>query len=879
MKTDEREAALLGLVFIFVALAAAALYLAPAARAGAWRALGERWAHFSVLPVWAICAVLAHRFAGRHAPARDPLLLPLGFLLAGWGTLLVWRLLPEFGMRQTGWLAAGTVVLVAILRGPANLEWLRRYRNLWLAAGLFLTGLTLFFGTNPSGGEPRLWLGCCGLYFQPSEPLRLLLVAYLAAYISDRTGLQRDREQPMLLSLLGPLVVVWGLSTLLLFVQRDLGTGSLFLGLLAIMLYVATRRRLILGLAGGFILLAGALGAMTFTVVAQRIQAWLQPWANPLGVGYQIIQSLMAVASGGVFGQGFGLGAPGIVPATHTDFIFSAVAEEWGLLGGLALIAIVALLVGRGMRAASRARDDFHVLLATGLAAGIGLQSLLIIGGVIRVVPLTGVTLPFVSYGGSSLVTSFAALGFLLLASNSPSGGNRFRTGIQNVHLGLIAGWLVLAGAVGWWALVRAPAVLERGDNPRRAIETRFVRRGALLDRQGRPLATTVGQAGEFRRQYPEPDAASVVGFNSARFGQAGLEASLDSHLRGEEGHDPWREIRSEILTGSPPVGLDARLTVDIEMQRAAAQALADRRGAAIVLHAATGEIRALASSPSYDSAEIDSTWEQLMASDAAPLLNRATQSLYQPGLALAPLLYAWTWEVDPARPERELEAIGRTMTVDGEVLRCAGQVEPSLDASLGDALQLACPQPFADLAIALGPDELRAMVAAFHLGEAPEVRLETAPPPPVDISAESSRLDMEGVGQGGLNVSPLQLARAYAALVSGGDLPALRIVDALRVPGSEWRAVQPLVGRERALSASSAASTLEALEHTPEGHLEYVAAAVSGGREEGLSWYLGVPSGPKGRWLVVMVLEGTGLSQARQRGRGLQDALISAAP
>lgn len=478
---SRREVLLFGLALGFLFLAATVLALAPAARNDSWSELGSRWGHFLLLPVWLACVWWVRRVAGDELPERDPYLLPIGYLLAGWGTLLIWRLLPEFGLRQTGWLVVGTAVLIAVMRGPANLEWLRRYRFLWLAGGLFLTALTFLFGTNPSGGEPRLWLGCCGVYFQPSEPLRLLLIAYLAAYIAEHVA-PSAQYRTSIFRLLGPLVVVWGLSTLLVFVQRDLGTGSLFVGLLAVMLYVATRRKLVLVVSAGLVVLGGGLGALAFDVVAARVETWLNPWADPLGAGYQLIRSLTAVARGGVLGRGTGLGAPMTVPASHTDFIFSTVSEEWGLVGALAMIGAVAVLVNRGLRAAGSSRNSFHVLLAAGLATGLGLQSIVIIGGVLRVFPLTGVTLPFVSYGGSSLVTSFAALALLLVTSSSPPGHNRYRNSLVHVHSGLIVAWLVLAGATIWWGVIRSPALLtESGqvDRPIMARSTHVVAQGA----------------------------------------------------------------------------------------------------------------------------------------------------------------------------------------------------------------------------------------------------------------------------------------------------------------------------------------------------------------------------------------------------------------
>ena len=205
------------------------------------------------------------------------------------------------------------------------------------------------------------------------------------------------------------------------------------------MLYLASGRWQVLLAAAVLATIGGAVGYALFGVVRLRLEAWLNPWADPTGGSYQIVQSLIAIASGGVIGRGPGVGAPAFVPVAHSDFIFSAVAEEWGLLGGLGMIALFAVLVGRGLRVAAR-REPFGVMLAAGVTLALGLQSLILGGVMTRLFPLTGVTLPFVSYGGSSLVTSFIALGFLLLLSGESGPSRRFGPELRQVQSGMLAG-------------------------------------------------------------------------------------------------------------------------------------------------------------------------------------------------------------------------------------------------------------------------------------------------------------------------------------------------------------------------------------------------------------------------------------------------------
>ncbi len=469
---DRREAWLLGVAFAFLLLTALALLLAPAVRAGSWQAFASSLRPLLLIPVWAAAAIALHRQLSARHPNRDPILFPVGLLLAGWGALLVLRLSPSYGLRQIAWLAVGSLLAWIVLRLPADLRWLRRYRYVWLAGGLALTALTLLAGTNPSGGEERLWLGCCGVYLQPSEPLRLLLLAYLASFLADRLSFGWAAHRTHLRSALLPLFLVWGISVGILLVQRDLGTGTLLLGLLAVMLYMAVDRWQVLLLALLLAVVGAAAAYLLFDVVRLRVFAWLNPWADPMGGSYQVIQGLIAYASGGLFGRGPGIGSPGLVPIAVSDYIFAAVGEEWGLTGGLALIALYALLVQRGLRAARRSTDPFRALMASGIAAAFGLQALMILGGVLRLLPITGITLPFLSYGGSSLITSM--VGLALLATLTAGGPvNRFDRPARVVQFGMTLGWIALALAVGWWTIVRGPALTTRTDNPRRALAER----------------------------------------------------------------------------------------------------------------------------------------------------------------------------------------------------------------------------------------------------------------------------------------------------------------------------------------------------------------------------------------------------------------------
>ncbi len=579
--------------------------------------------------------------------AGDRILLPLTFFLTGLGLVLIERLAPAFLPRQALWLVAATVLLLAVTLIPANLDWLRRYKYAWLSGGLVLLAATLVYGVNPSGYGARLWLQVDGIYFQPSEPLKLLLVVFLAAYLADRrrplieNKLYIGRVPMPHPSYFGPMFLMWGFSIVLLLWQRDLGAAFLFFGTFIGMLYLSTgERRYILA---GCLLLAAAsvMGYYLFDVVRLRVEAFVNPWLDASGRSFQIVQSLLALASGGLLGQGLGQGLPTAIPVVHTDFVFAAIAEEYGFIGALAIVVLFALLVARSFRIALTARDDFEQLLAAGIGTMLGLQTLVIMGGTLKLMPLTGVTLPLVSYGGSSLVTSFAMVGLLLFISSHP--GDRperarrlHRPQLPIYHLSVarlyLVGFLIVAGGLFLWQVVLAPFLAGRADNPRPVIAEQQIRRGRLLTAEGVPLAETIiDENGLAERRYPYVDLASVTGYYSLRYGAGGAEAMFDPILRGTLERTGEDDLVDGLLH-HPLAGEDVTLTVNLAAQLAADAALGKREGAVVVLEVDTGAVLVMASHPSYDPNHLDTEWDTLRNDPAAPLVNRATQGLFPVG-------------------------------------------------------------------------------------------------------------------------------------------------------------------------------------------------------------------------------------------------------
>ena len=364
----------------------------------------------AALAVLALAWVLRQPARGR----RDDVLPALAVLLSGLGLAVIARLSPELARRQIVWLAVSLgLVLVC---GP----WFERFRRLaafkyiWVLGSVVLFALLAIFGQEVNGA--KLWIRIGSVQYEPIEVIKLFIVFFMAAYLTE-TGDVIAAAKPWSLRAnaryLGPLFLGWGASMAILVFERDLGMATLLLATFAAMLYVATRRVDLI--AGGAALfgLAVAWAVRHYPYVGARIAVWRAPFDDPLGRGYQAVQGYFSLASGGLFGTGYGLGHPRLIPDVATDYVFAAWSEEFGFLGALILLAAFGAIVWRALAAAMRQPDMYAKLLATGLAAMLGFQVIIIVGGVVGLFPLTGITLPFMSYGGSSLVANYLLVALL----------------------------------------------------------------------------------------------------------------------------------------------------------------------------------------------------------------------------------------------------------------------------------------------------------------------------------------------------------------------------------------------------------------------------------------------------------------------------------
>jgi cell division protein FtsW (lipid II flippase) len=420
---QSRRRAELGLLILAIAITGGAYTLASLGQTSSVPA--------NIGPFFAVITGLffaAHLAIRRLAPEADGLLFPLVALLNGIGYVFIARLDPDLADNQATWTFVGIAAFVLTLAFVRRARDLQRYRYTFLAVGLILLVLPLIPGLGVTINGARIWVGVGPISFQPGEFAKIAFALFFASYLVEKRELLSmatwPKFRPMLPDLkhLGPVLLAWGIAILVMTAQKDLGSSLLLFALFMSMLWVATGR-VAYPVGGALLFGAAAYGAWTqFSHVKNRISQWMNPWDD---FGGQLSETWYALAWGGVAGTGIGLGRPDKIPYVESDFIFAAIGEELGLLGGTAILVAYLLIVGSGLRIAVQSEHSFDKLLAAGLTALIGMQAFVILAGVIRLLPLTGVVLPFVSYGGSALVANYVLLALLLRISDGNSRARR----------------------------------------------------------------------------------------------------------------------------------------------------------------------------------------------------------------------------------------------------------------------------------------------------------------------------------------------------------------------------------------------------------------------------------------------------------------------
>ena len=637
--------------------------------------------------------VVAHLAVRKLAPAADPAILPISFALSGVGIAFVTRIVPDLAVRQVMWLFAGIVVMILVLAFVRNLDKLANYKYTLMIAGilLLLSPMLPVIGYESGGGQ--LWLQIGSFKFQPGELAKILIVFFIAAYLAANremlsvfTWKVGPVHLPSLPTLL-PLIIMWALAFVVVVLEKDLGLALVLFSVFVIMLYVATGKKmyLVVSIALAAIAAVALYGMMGH--VRTRVSIWLDPFAAAQGGGFQLVQSLFSLADGDLFGTGIGRGMgggpvdAGGIPVAESDFIFPVIAEETGLMGAAGVLLLYLCFAIRGVVTAARAKSDVSSFTAVGLTSIIVLQAFIIVGGVTRLIPLTGITLPFVSQGGSSLIASFMIVGFLLRCGDEGTGVNSEiqRTGAIGVHgadsvLGRVALGKRLTGAMLMYSLlfavlvanltyimiIKAPEYQNMPSNNHTIAREAKMERGTISTEDGVVLARSVRQDdGAYKREYPAGTlAAHIVGYSSQKFGTAGIEAAYNDTLRGQQNFASFTDVVNS-LAGIQTKGNDVTLSIDSRIQEAAQAALEGQVGACVVMDPETGAVLGMASSPTFNAADYEALLSQSADSNSSELYNRATQALYAPGSTFKMVSLAAALQDGVATPTTEYDAPG----------------------------------------------------------------------------------------------------------------------------------------------------------------------------------------------------------------------------
>lgn len=809
---------------------------------------------------------VAHFATRRFAPEADPAILPLVFLLSGIGIAFVTRLAPSLAIGQVTWLFLSVAAMIAVLVLVPSIEALAQYKFTMGIVGVALLLLPMLIGTSRGGS--KLWIVLGPLSFQPGELAKILIVLFLAAYLAENREMLSasavkvgplDLPRPRMLA---PMMLMWGMSLLVVVFERDLGSALLFFTFFVIMLYVCTGRVGYVLVSILLLAIGGVFCYHFFGHVQTRVQIWMNPFKDPSGKGLQIVQSLYSLADGGLVGSGIGKGLPKLIPVVESDFIFSAIGEEMGLLGASAVLICYMLLAVRGLATAARAKSDISAFTAVGLTAAIAVQAFLIVGGVTKLLPLTGVTLPFMSQGGSSLLASFVIVGLLLKAGDEGTGREalieqgsgsvfsqtqvekamdsvvhgahaRARRGLDTPESGVLGRvalgnrlvslvtvftmmFALLVANLTYIQVFKADYYQTLPNNNHTIAKSAKVQRGAIIAADGATLAESVKQPdGTYVRTYPQGNVAThTVGYLSSQYGASGVEATMNQTLTGHADYSTWSSAINA-MAGIETPGSSVVLTINSQMQKAAEQALQGHRGAIVVLNPTTGAVLAKASNPSFDYNDIGSA----MSGNNASLVDRATQTLYTPGstfkiVSLSAALDSGVATLDSTyRAPASIEIGGAKVTnIDGEAWS---------SLSLKEALTYSVNTVFGQLGQQVGASKLVSYSDAFGYGQNLGQDFSTVAslmPDPSQMTEWETAWSAVGqpVGQhsspAGPQTTVMQNAVVAAAIANKGVVMNPYVVDHILTPEGATSSTTKPKSLGQAVSAQTAQQIGEAM-------------------------------------------------------------------
>ena len=852
-----------------------------------------------------VAFVIAHIATRRFAPGADPALLPIAFALSGIGIAFVTRLAPDLAVNQVMWLFLGVAFMVLVLAFVRNLDKVANYKYTLMIAGFLLLLSPLVPGLGQEIYGSRIWLSLGGFSFQPGEIAKIIIVLFLAGYLAQnremlsvftvRVGPFRLPDIRTLL----PLILMWGVALLIVVFEKDLGSALVLFFMFLVMLYVATGKKFYLAIGLGLIAVGGVGAFLAFDHVQVRVNTWLDPFADAQNTGYQLTQAIYSIADGDLFGVGLGNGLAEQIPVVESDFIFADIAEEIGLLGAAGVLLLFLCFAIRGFVTAARAKSDVSSFAAVGLTSVIVLQAFIIVGGVTRLIPLTGITLPFISQGGSSLLASFIIVGLLLRCGDEGTGvGQEMTSATSSLHANSVLGRVSLGKRLSHsmlfcsalFALLVANLTMIMvvqadyyqgmpGNNHSLAKEAR-TERGTISTYDGVVLAQSVPtEDGTFERVYPAGDLASqVVGYSSARFGTSGIEQAYNDTLKGKENFASWTDVLNS-FAGIGGAGNDVALTLNSKIQQAAQDALAGRTGACVVMDPDTGAVLAMASSPTYDAADFETVIEQANAdSSDTRLINRAIHALYSPGSTFKIVSLATALEDGVADENTVYDAPGSMEIGNADVVNFDGNSYGRL--TLAQATELSANTAFGQLGVEMGADALVAGAEDFGFNKDIEFALTlytSLMPDPDDMTEWETAWAASGENVGenktashpspnGPQATVLEMALVGSAIANDGTIMQPYLVDGIYNANGERSFTAQPTKLMQAVSETTAGRVRDVLVGVvnngtgTDAAIDGVQVAGKTGTAEKVdgndSWFVGMAPADDPRVVVALIIE-----------------------
>lgn len=868
--------------------------------------------------------IVAHLSVRKFAPGADPAILPLSFALSGIGIAFVTRLAPNVAARQVMWLFLGVACMVAVLALLRNVDKLANYKYTLMIAGfiLLLSPMLPLIGQEVNGS--RIWLGIPGVIsFQPGELAKIAIVLFLAGYLAQNremlsvfTWRVGPFRLPDIRTLL-PLLLMWALAMLIVVFEKDLGSALVLFFVFLAMLYAATGKKFYLVVGLGLAAIAAVVLYFMFGHVQARVSIWLDPFEDALNSGYQIVQALYSIADGGLFGVGIGRGLADNIPYVENDFIFAAIAEEAGLLGAAGVLLLYLCFAIRGFVTAARAKSDVSSFIAVGLTSIVVLQAFIIVGGITRLIPLTGITLPFISQGGSSLLTSFIIVGFLLRCGNEGTGvGCEMTSATTTLHANSVLGrvslgkrltnlmllfsilFALLVANLTLIMVVQAESYQNMPGNNHTLAREAKTERGTISTYDGTVLAKSEKQSdGTYQRVYPAGDLAShVVGYASTQYGTSGIEAAYNETLKGQQNFASWTDVVNS-LAGINTPGNDIVLTLNSKIQQAAQDALAGEVGACVVLDPETGAVLALASSPTYDAQDVEQLIQQAAENSggesSSELYNRATQALYAPGSTFKMVTLATALQDGVATEETKYDSPG-TMEIGNATVTNVNENDYGT-ISLARATEVSSNTVYGQLGVEIGAERLVSGAEAFGFNDSIDFDLPLATslmPNPSEMTEWETAWAAAGepVGEhespAGPQATVMEMALVGCAIANGGTIMQPYLVDGIYNANGERSFTGTATKLMQAVDEATANRVLEVLEGVVSNG-SGGAAAVEGATVAGKtgtaergdgtsdSWFVGIAPAESPRVVVAIAIEkGDSGEGARKAQNVLKTAL-----